>query len=148
MNSSTFVPAEEEISHTCLLLQFPFETFAVPFQNTRAISFFHSKIPRYGHTNNITKLMTPNDELSGGEKQDYVAGLFLTSITVVFIFVAWMLCLAIMRRLGPRQVGGWSGRLAPVTPKPIVDSPELEEWNLEYHQRRQQLFVRCSIGLF
>lgn len=83
--------------------------------------------------------MTPNDELSGGAKQDYVAGLFLTSIAVVFIFVAWMLCLAILRRLGPRRVGGWSGRLTPL----IVDSPELEEWNLEYHKRRRQLFVRC-----
>jgi hypothetical protein len=139
MNSSTFVPAEVKISDTCPLLQFPFENFTVPFQNTRAISFFHSTIPRYGHTNNITKLMTPNDELSGGEKQDYVAGLFLTSIAVVFIFVAWMLCLAILRRLGPRRVGGWSGRLTPL----IVDSPELEEWNLEYHKRRRQLFVRC-----
>lgn len=93
-----------------------------PFENTTPIIAAHTKIWRGGHTNNILSLIL-------GSKQDatsYLAGLLVSSITVLVCFVAWMILLITLKGFGRDRVGFLSGKRAKLPPGPVeveVESP-------------------------
>jgi hypothetical protein len=112
------------------------------FANTRAINFAHIVPHRYGHTNNITVLVSGIKE----EQKDYLAGMIATSISILLIF----------KYLGPARVGGMSGKMKPLPPIPENSSCEgnepsqhkedLAEWQTLHKKKIRRLnLARYSV---
>ena len=125
------------------------DDFYKPFSNTPAMIFFHDTTTRWGRTNDVPTFMTGTEE----ERREYVEGLVLSSFTVVLIIVVWMLILSILKCLGYKRVGGWSGRLAPLPPSPLLEfqdenlisdnkKEELDKWRHDF--RKRKLYLRVS----
>lgn len=89
-----------------------FKTY--PFNNTAGISFWHLNSARFGHTNNVTLLISGTK--SQGE--DYLWGLIASSILIFAISVVWCILLLAFKCIGPRRVGWLSGRHVPLPPNP------------------------------
>jgi hypothetical protein len=119
---------------------------AEDFHNTPAIRFMHTVPHRYGHTRNITRLLEVTEE----EPKDYLKGLVATSITIFIIFVCWMLVLLLFKYLGPSEVGGLSGRLLPLSPKPDEkqQQQQVQEWDQVYQRTRRALNVARGVVIF
>lgn len=90
-----------------------------PFQNTSPIIAAHEKIWRGGHTNNILSVLLGTRE----EGISYLKGLLVSAITVVVVFIVWMVLLITLRGIGRERVGFLSGRRAKLPPK-TKGSPE------------------------
>ena len=110
------------------------ERYLAPFENTPAIDFVHHTVHRYGFTSNVTEVIEYKNQVilnlsttdqDGGpvitdKEQDYLIGLLATSITTGIIFICWTFLLIEFRFcLGPSKVGGLSGKMSKLPPKPI-----------------------------
>jgi hypothetical protein len=116
------------------------------FHNTRAIRFMQAVPHRYGHTSNISRLLEGTEE---DPPNDYLKGLVATSITIFIFFVCWMLVLLLFKCLGPSKVGGLSGRLSPLPPKPDDEQQEeFQQWDQVYQLRRIRLNVARGAVIF
>mmetsp|Transcript_7519 Transcript_7519/g.17226 ORF Transcript_7519/g.17226 Transcript_7519/m.17226 type:complete len:524 (-) Transcript_7519:455-2026(-) len=74
--------------------------------------------PRFGHSDQFSDVFSD----SGSERDDYLNGLFFIGAFVLAIFFTWLLALSIMRCLGPRRVGFFSGARMSKPPH-VVDYP-------------------------
>jgi hypothetical protein len=131
---------------TCRVPSAFFQYFdAEDFHTTRTIHFMHDMPPRYGHTRNISRLLDGTEE----ENKDYLKGLVATSITVFIFFICWMLVLLLFKYLGSSKVGGLSGSLLPLPPKPDEKQTEdFQEWDQVYQRTRRRLSVAHGVVLF
>ncbi|VEU39664.1 unnamed protein product [Pseudo-nitzschia multistriata] len=86
-----------------------------PFQNTRPIVSAHSKIWRAGHSNNILTLLTGTPE----DVKSYFIGLLVSSITVLIVFLTWMILLITLKGLGSDRAGFLAGKRSKLPPKPV-----------------------------
>ncbi len=94
-----------------------------PFENTSPIISAHKKMWRGGHTNNILALAVGTKE----QKVSYVTGLLVPSITLLSVFLFWMLVLLVLKRFGPDRVGFLSGRRAKLPPRPTGEADACEK---------------------
>lgn len=93
------------------------------FQNTDPIIAAHTKIWRGGHTNDVSSLISGTKE----EADSYIVGLLVSSITILVLFLAWMILLIILKGLGRNRVGFLSGKRAKLPLKSIqspISSPD------------------------
>ena len=74
------------------------------------------KIPRFGHSQDITKFFSD----SKTEQNDYMQGLILAFSLMMIIAAVWFLALIILRVLGHR-VGCASGKPATIPAEPMGD---------------------------
>ena len=91
-----------------------------PFENTSPIISAHKKMWRGGHSNNILALAVGTKE----QKVSYVTGLLVPSITLLSVFLFWMLVLLVLKRFGPDRVGFLSGRRAKLPPMPTGEADD------------------------
>jgi len=120
------------------------------FQNTAAIEFVHDRIPRFGHTSNITEFIF--DFVSDGEEQSsssqthsYLTGVVVCCVAFAAITTFWILVLLICRftlRDSSRS-GSWlSGRCRPLPPRPRPKAPPKpnvrNRWDNSRQTRRQR----------
>ena len=80
-------------------------TQAVAFDNTDWIVSGHNRVPRFGHSNNITSAITG----SNADVRNYVIGLSAASIALFAFFILWFLILIVLKMLGYNLVGFCSG---------------------------------------
>jgi len=78
---------------------------AVFFQEQSNAESLHSRMPRFGHTSNITVVIAGSKD----DSKDYVVGLVAAAIAVFAFFVAWCIVLIVFKCLGYKRVGFFSG---------------------------------------
>lgn len=101
------------------------EPFDAPsFVNTETIRWTHDRTPRFGNSNDLTLLMTGNED----EQREYMKGLLSSSIAIFCLFLVWLIFLLVFRCMGPYEVGILSGKPRPLPPKPPNDSGDLIVW--------------------
>lgn len=99
-------------------------TSAAVFQNTNAIISGHANTPRFGHTNNITALIdVAGDRANASDEElaqmrSYLVGLVSASIAIFVFFCFWMLTLLVLKCLGYRNVGFFSGSKIKIPSQP------------------------------
>lgn len=99
-----------------------------PFQNTNPIIAAHEKIWRGGHTNDILSLVLGRTEEGMSEEGiSYLKGLLVSAITVLVVFIVWMVLLVSLKGIGRERVGFLSGRRAKLPPKPRGESEQVAE---------------------
>jgi hypothetical protein len=119
------------------------------FANTRAIDLAHEVPHRYGHTNNLSLLMSGTEE----EQNDYLIGLVATAVSMFIFFLVWTFVLLIFKYMGPTKVGGMSGQMTAMPPPPIPETTscegnepsqykeDLTEWHTLYRKKGRRLNI-------
>ena len=106
---------------TCPIPPEVFDDFEpLAFEQTREIRWAHQKIPRFGHTSNLTVLIEGSDE----EGSDYVRGMIASSLAIFVFFTVWLLVIIALRYLELQRFGMWSGMIEPLPPEPIRSNEE------------------------
>ena len=108
----------EDVFGQCGDVLFGDDAYAGPayfpvFVNTRPILSAHDQIWRGGHTNDILQLLIGSSD----EKVDYLTGVVVSAVTILVIFLAWMITLITLSCYGSHRVGFWSGRRRPLPPR-------------------------------
>jgi hypothetical protein len=85
-----------------------------PFENTVAISFMHTSLPRFGHHSDLNLLIEGDSK----DANDYIKGLLASSIAMFCFFLVWITLLLVLKCCGPKRVGFWSGSIAPLPAEP------------------------------
>jgi hypothetical protein len=114
------------------------------FHNTAVIQFAHSRIPRFGHTSDVTKFIIGPRE----DAVDYRKGLTASSIAIVAVVTTWIIVLAICKYcLRRRRVGWLAGHFRPIPPRPIPKSLELfiEESTSQQQQQDEEEAVQVQV---
>jgi hypothetical protein len=75
---------------------------------------FSQRVPRFGHTSNITLAITGSSE----DVRSYVIGLSAASIAMFCFFCFWLLILVVLKCLGYSFVGFFSGGSVRIPPPP------------------------------
>jgi hypothetical protein len=88
-------------------------TQAVAFENTNWILSGHNRVPRFGHTNNITSVIDGSNEV-----KSYVIGLTAASIAIFAFFCVWMVTLIVLKCMGYSVVGFCAGSVRIPPPPP------------------------------
>lgn len=106
---------------TCPVLEWNLTvTQAVVFENTNWIVSGHNRVPRFGHTNNITSVIeqgSNNDDI-----KNYVIGLSAASIAIFSFFCLWLIIVVILKCMGHNVVGFCSGGSVRIPPPPLTSS--------------------------
>lgn len=99
----------------------------IPYQTTSGIKFSHNASPRFGFTNDITKLFAGTSD----EKKDYLKGLLIGALVMFVFFVIWVSVLFGLRCFGPKRVGWLSGSRAPLEEdvEPMEEQAEEDDEN-------------------
>lgn len=87
------------------------------FQNTAAIRMAHWGVPRGRHSRNVLDVVYGTPE----QAQDYVIGLFISSILILLLFGGWIIVLIVFKCRGRQKVGWVSGRRQPLPARPNND---------------------------
>lgn len=126
-----------------------FDDYVPPkFENTPAIEFVHTKVPRLGNTNDIAKLAFGTQD----EQKDYLKGLVASSILMFGVFVFWSCLLLFFKCRGRERYGWLSGRRNPITPQPLEEFHKEEEecntthlqsyeWDRQYRRIQRHHFI-------
>ena len=86
----------------------------VPFQNTDSIEANHQNTPRFGHTNDINKLINGSTD----DGKDYIIGALVASIIIFVFFLGWFAAIILLKCTGAR--GGFlSGQAVTIPRKPL-----------------------------
>ena len=64
-----------------------------------------SKLPRFSNSDDISLLFSTDDD----ERQDYTLGLLFLSTFIISFFVVWMMYIVVLKCIGPKLVGVFSG---------------------------------------
>jgi hypothetical protein len=104
-----------EDDFTCNLMEIRDDFVAPAFQETAAIRWTHRGVPRFGYTSDLSALIEGSDE----DGLDYVRGMMASSIAIFIFFTLWILVLIVLRCMGPKRVGMWSGTVKPLPPEPV-----------------------------
>lgn len=99
---------------------------------------------RFGHTNNVTLLIDGNKE----QGTDYLIGIIAASIAMFGFFLIWLVNLVVLKCLGPKRVGFFSGSMVklPRAPKPPKEEVQaiLEKLKSSFDSFLYQFFVFTS----
>lgn len=100
------------------------QTRAEEFETTREIILGHEVTPRFGHTRNITAVLESvgdGTEQSRAVTKDYVIGVVSASIAMFAFFCCWMITLLLLKCIGPKRVGFFSGDRVKLPPPPSFE---------------------------
>jgi hypothetical protein len=96
---------------------------AEPFHPTKVIERVHRIIPRFGRPSEIELLISGTTE--GGV--DYLTGIVSASIWIFSFFLIWMISMIVLRFMGFKHAGIYSGsRIQRPRPPPPPDYPVVE----------------------
>ena len=84
-----------------------------PFRNSDMLLLGRHGVPRFGFSSGIEKTVNGNVD----EAASYVTGVVVCSLCIFSFFVCWVVTLILLRCLGPRRVGIYSGVRLPL-PRP------------------------------
>jgi hypothetical protein len=108
------------------------------FENTEAISFMHKTPPRFGYHSDLNLLIDGDSE----DANDYIKGLLASSFAMFCFFLVWITILLVLKCCGPKRVGFWSGRIAPLPaePQPPRCGDELEASSMDTQRTETKTF--------
>ena len=81
-----------------------------PYEVSNNIISQHG-VPRFGHTNNITALLSGLANSNSNTATDYIVGICAFAMLIAAIALVWGLAIVILKMLGQEKVGLFAGRL-------------------------------------
>jgi hypothetical protein len=103
------------MSTVCTIAEQFKDSFAKdPFEATAAIVWMHAMPPRFGHSRDLNQLINGSSK----QRKDYLNGLLGASYAMFYIFIVWSVTILVLKCLGPKNVGAWSGSMQPLKAEP------------------------------
>lgn len=109
-----------------------------PFRNPRVVEFLHDDVPRFGKPNEFLDVIWGSHK----ETNDYLVGLFASSLALFALMLVWWMALLYFKYKGPERYGWWSGRHKTLPPMPTPETDyeglEYKSWIRQYEKVKQQ----------
>ncbi len=109
-----------------------------PFQNSNMIVLGRRGVPRFGFPSGIEKTVNGNVD----EAASYLTGVVVCSLCIFSFFLCWVIALIVLRCLGPRRVGIYSGVKLPLPKRPEHAETYISEIKLNDHESNER--VSCE----
>ncbi len=117
-----------------------------PFQNSNMLVLGRRGVPRFGFPSGIEKTVNGNVD----EAASYLTGVVVCSLCIFSFFLCWVIALIVLRCLGPRRVGIYSGVRLPLPKRPEPAETYVSEIIANDHEiieRESYERIQCNTEL-